>query len=275
MNPKPHVGTPSTMSIKSVVPGKSSNIRCIPTTSRNGQRHQANCFILMRESSQFSKSDSQDHPSVKHLVKSLLRLMKTEYKKDRSKFSNSNAFAVPSDALKRMKTKWSFLRRLQFGFLQLVSIITRGEKLPMIIVAIFAAEGFERSPDKNFDDDLYWDDVAEILNAFDEQLEYKAAHPSRATLQRGMLIRTALVVAKGLIRDRVEKRGLDSLDDQEFTDWLERHDNRGDVQNSTLVESLYELAIGHDSETSQRVPRLGAGIAIRGLLSFFSLVLES
>jgi uncharacterized protein with NAD-binding domain and iron-sulfur cluster len=88
-----------------------------------------------------------------------------------------------------------------------------------------------------------------------------------------MLFDTMATMTCGIIDDDLIERGLDAVDDEEFTEWLLRHgasdvtlgDPARPTEGSPLLRGGYDLAFGYETgDLSRR--NIAAGVGIRGLL---------
>lgn len=78
----------------------------------------------------------------------------------------------------------------------------------------------------------------------------------------------ALTVARGLLADRVARRGFDSLNHLDARAWLVRHGAGPRIADSCIVASGYHYAFAFVDGDPRR-PDFAAGVALRGLLRMF------
>jgi uncharacterized protein with NAD-binding domain and iron-sulfur cluster len=71
----------------------------------------------------------------------------------------------------------------------------------------------------------------------------------------------ALTAAIGMLDDRLMDRGLDSIDDEEFRDWLSRHGAARKTIDSTPVRALYDCCFAYENGDIDR-PNFAAGAAL-------------
>lgn len=77
-----------------------------------------------------------------------------------------------------------------------------------------------------------------------------------------ILLDLGVTMVKGFLKDKVAEKGLDSLNDIEFKDWLRMHGAAEETVNSTLITALYDVGFAYnDGDISK--PTYEAGSAIR------------
>jgi uncharacterized protein with NAD-binding domain and iron-sulfur cluster len=81
----------------------------------------------------------------------------------------------------------------------------------------------------------------------------------------GILLELGATCAVGMIKDEALSKGLDSLDEWDFRDWLRRHGASATAVMSAPVQALYDLAFGYDNGEMAKA-NMAAGVALRSTL---------
>jgi uncharacterized protein with NAD-binding domain and iron-sulfur cluster len=81
------------------------------------------------------------------------------------------------------------------------------------------------------------------------------------------MVDLALAVVFGIFRYRLlsHPRGLDAIDDVDLVQWLRLNGASEISLNSTIIRALYDLPFAYE-QGDPRIPRLAAGVALRGAL---------
>lgn len=123
-----------------------------------------------------------------------------------------------------------------------------------------------------------------LVRSIEKRLEAMAAKepPAGSQAIRNFLNIAFLVqaVITGIIEDKILDRGWDSIDDEEFSDWIERHavtvardikkdddpyERARELVDWAAVRAIYDYVFGYlDGDTQKRA--LGAGTGMRGIL---------
>jgi len=84
------------------------------------------------------------------------------------------------------------------------------------------------------------------------------------------IIDLVMTIAVGLFRDRVmfDDRGLDSLNQFDYREWLRLHGATQQSLDSRLLSGIYDFAFAYSGGDRKR-PALAAGVALRGALRMF------
>jgi uncharacterized protein with NAD-binding domain and iron-sulfur cluster len=84
------------------------------------------------------------------------------------------------------------------------------------------------------------------------------------------IIDLVMTIAVGLFRDRVlfDDRGLDSLNQFDYREWLRLHGATQQCLDSRLLRGIYDFAFAYSRGDRNR-PALAAGVALRGALRMF------
>jgi uncharacterized protein with NAD-binding domain and iron-sulfur cluster len=87
---------------------------------------------------------------------------------------------------------------------------------------------------------------------------------------RTQIIDILLTIMVGLFRDRVlfSDKGLDSINDFDYREWLLHHGGTDSSVNSSFVRGAYDLVFAYEDGDKSK-PRLAAGVALRGALRMF------
>lgn len=72
-------------------------------------------------------------------------------------------------------------------------------------------------------------------------------------------------VLRGVIHDRLMEKGLDSIDDEKFADWLGRHGASTATLESGLVRGFHDFVFAQEKADPTK-PNLAAGVALRLIL---------
>ena len=116
-----------------------------------------------------------------------------------------------------------------------------------------------------------------VLEAFVEwfngQTATKAEH-TEGMRRIGVLLDTAVPLIRGIIEDEVVEKGYDSLDDEDFLEWLARHGSR--EPNNAITKYFYDACLAYRQGRDEYHPDLpgpqrmglnmGAGAVLYGLL---------
>jgi uncharacterized protein with NAD-binding domain and iron-sulfur cluster len=87
---------------------------------------------------------------------------------------------------------------------------------------------------------------------------------------RSEIIEIVLTIAVGLFRDRVlfDDRGLDSINQFDYREWLEHHGAIKSALDSRFLTGIYDLVFAY-RDGNKESPALAAGVALRGALRMF------
>ena len=104
-----------------------------------------------------------------------------------------------------------------------------------------------------------------LADWIDMEIE-RALGAGDATRRAWILLDLASAMTRGMLVDGVVQRGLDAIEGEEFSRWLERHGASRLSLESAPVRGLYDLVFGYEGGDPTR-PNLSAAVAMRSTLS--------
>ena len=217
-------------------------------------------------------------PSLLGLLVRLIRLVRSDFDKHRQYFPQHEARPTERPAALALQESWSRIGRMALRARCRVPVLKPPSSLSLVEKAAWRLTPRRVRAEGALDERL--GEMCAVLDDFyeTEMVPLQAAGPeatggleddeAKAKRRHRLLLSTAIVILRGILRDRVISEGFDHLDDEEFTAWLRRHGASNAVADSAIVKSLYELGLGFAPANRQQ-PMMGAGTTLRSAMRIF------